>query len=145
VVWRRPSGTVPRRPRPRTSRPAKRQGAPPFRDFRELTTAAADDITWLVRDRSAAVHGAGLVDAVGAAPLPSGTPYAWIAGESGIVRSLRRHAVDERGIDRRAVTFVGYWRLGAGEDRLRAEAGTDEDPAAAATPTAGPGPGLGRR
>jgi NADPH-dependent ferric siderophore reductase len=35
------------------------------------------------------------------------------------VKELRRHLVQERGIDRRAVTFVGYWRRGLSEEQLR--------------------------
>lgn len=46
----------------------------------------------------------------------SGTPYAglyaWIAGESKIVTGLRRHLVNELGIDRTQVAFMGYWREG---------------------------------
>ena len=41
--------------------------------------------------------------------------YAWIAGEAGMVKVLRRLLVAERGIDRRAVAFMGYWRLGRAE------------------------------
>ncbi|MEV5210522.1 siderophore-interacting protein [Micromonospora sp. NPDC053740] len=37
---------------------------------------------------------------------------AWLAGEAGVIRTLRRHLVAERGLDRRAVAFMGYWRLG---------------------------------
>ncbi|MET8468049.1 SIP domain-containing protein, partial [Micromonospora zamorensis] len=44
---------------------------------------------------------------VATAPL-----YAWLAGEAGVIRTLRRHLVAERGLDRRAVAFMGYWRLG---------------------------------
>ncbi|MEV4122300.1 siderophore-interacting protein [Micromonospora sp. NPDC049645] len=44
---------------------------------------------------------------VAAVPL-----YAWLAGEAGVIRDLRRHLVTERGLDRRAVAFMGYWRLG---------------------------------
>ncbi|MEU8257546.1 siderophore-interacting protein [Micromonospora inaquosa] len=43
------------------------------------------------------------------APVPL---YAWLAGEAGVIRNLRRHLVAERGLDRRAVAFMGYWRLG---------------------------------
>ena len=46
-------------------------------------------------------------DEVPATPL-----YAWLAGEAGAIRTLRRHLVAERGLDRRAVAFMGYWRLG---------------------------------
>jgi NADPH-dependent ferric siderophore reductase len=38
--------------------------------------------------------------------------YAWIAGESGIVTGLRRLLVNELGMDRRQVAFMGYWRRG---------------------------------
>jgi NADPH-dependent ferric siderophore reductase len=54
--------------------------------------------------------GASIVDTVRQAALPSGTPYAWLAGEAGTVRTLRRHLIEERGYDRRAIDFAGYWR-----------------------------------
>jgi NADPH-dependent ferric siderophore reductase len=44
--------------------------------------------------------------------LPDAGLYAWLAGEAGVVRDLRRHLVQEAGIDRRSVAFMGYWRQG---------------------------------
>lgn len=41
--------------------------------------------------------------------------YAWIAGEAGVVKSLRRYLVREVGVDRHQVAFMGYWRLGRAE------------------------------
>ena len=41
--------------------------------------------------------------------------YAWLAGEAAVIRGLRRHLVTERGLDRRAVAFMGYWRRGRAE------------------------------
>ena len=38
--------------------------------------------------------------------------YAWIAGESKVVTGLRRLLVNELGMDRRQVAFMGYWRRG---------------------------------
>ena len=38
--------------------------------------------------------------------------YFWIAGESGVVTTLRRHLVKDLGIDRAQVAFMGYWRMG---------------------------------
>ena len=38
--------------------------------------------------------------------------YAWIAGESGMVTTLRRALVRDLGVDRRQVAFMGYWRRG---------------------------------
>ncbi|WP_105974393.1 siderophore-interacting protein [Streptomyces geranii] len=87
-------------------------------DIQDLTTAADAEITWLVRGAGAGTPTA--LEAVRAAQLPSAErPYAWIAGESSVVKELRRHLVRERGIDRRAVTFVGYWRRGLSEEQLR--------------------------
>jgi NADPH-dependent ferric siderophore reductase len=38
--------------------------------------------------------------------------YVWIAGESKVVTGLRRVLVDDLGLDRRQVAFMGYWRRG---------------------------------
>ncbi|MEW2298972.1 siderophore-interacting protein [Streptomyces sp. NPDC006655] len=86
-------------------------------DIQDVATAADAEITWLTGGRSA-------TEAVRAARLPCPAhPYAWIAGESGRVKELRRHLVGERGIDRRRVTFVGYWRRGLTEEQLRVAEG----------------------
>ncbi|MFI1362468.1 siderophore-interacting protein [Streptomyces griseochromogenes] len=86
-------------------------------DIQDVATEADAEITWLVRHDGSPTA----VDAVRAARLPAAErPYVWIAGESGRVKELRRHFVGERGIDRRRVTFVGYWRTGMTEEQLRA-------------------------
>ncbi|MEJ3746787.1 siderophore-interacting protein [Actinomycetes bacterium KLBMP 9797] len=46
----------------------------------------------------------------------AGELYAWLAGEAGVIKTLRRHLVSERGVDRRSVAFMGYWRRGRTED-----------------------------
>jgi NADPH-dependent ferric siderophore reductase len=38
--------------------------------------------------------------------------YAWIAGESWLVKALRRSLVTELEVDRVQVAFMGYWREG---------------------------------
>ncbi|MGO2750454.1 MAG: siderophore-interacting protein [Pseudoclavibacter sp.] len=38
--------------------------------------------------------------------------YVWVAGESKVVTTLRRHLVKDLGIDRAQVAFMGYWRRG---------------------------------
>lgn len=49
-------------------------------------------------------------------PLPDAVApadrYYWIAGEAGVVTTLRRHLVRDASIDRPQVAFMGYWRLG---------------------------------
>jgi NADPH-dependent ferric siderophore reductase len=41
-----------------------------------------------------------------------GDLYAWIAGESWMVKALRRCLVTELGVERGQVAFMGYWREG---------------------------------
>lgn len=48
--------------------------------------------------------------------LSGGGHYAWLAGESSVIRTLRRHLVTERGLDRESVAFMGYWRLGRADE-----------------------------
>jgi NADPH-dependent ferric siderophore reductase len=42
--------------------------------------------------------------------------YVWLAGEAGVVKGLRRHLVQEVGIPRTSVAFMGYWREGRTSD-----------------------------
>ncbi|WP_329554757.1 siderophore-interacting protein [Streptomyces sp. NBC_00696] len=89
-------------------------------DVQELVTDADAEVTWLVRDDQGVEGSPMALGALRAARLPAAErPYVWIAGESGQVKALRRHFVSERGIDRRRVTFVGYWRQGLSEEQLR--------------------------
>lgn len=41
--------------------------------------------------------------------------YAWLAGEAKVITTLRRHLVKELGVDRKQVSFMGYWRQGRAE------------------------------
>ncbi|MGX1312316.1 NADPH-dependent ferric siderophore reductase [Streptomyces calvus] len=97
-------------------------------DVHDPATAADAEVTWFVRgsedDGDGHVQDSPMaLDSVRAAELPPHErPYVWIAGESGCVKQLRRHFVGERGIDRRRVTFVGYWRRGMTEEQLREQA-----------------------
>jgi NADPH-dependent ferric siderophore reductase len=93
---------------------------PSLKDIQELLSPAEADLTWLVRDPLRR-PGALLLEEIRGTVLPDGAPYAWIAGESGMVKALRRHLVGERGIHRRLVEFTGYWRFGASEEELRTE------------------------
>jgi NADPH-dependent ferric siderophore reductase len=109
-------------------------------DALPLAGPAGVTVTWLGRDGGA--PGCRLVPAVAAAagrllPASAGTRaalpevdvdadilwevpeegaagplYAWLAGEAGVIRTLRRHLVADRGMDRGAVAFMGYWRIG---------------------------------
>ncbi|NUS10282.1 MAG: siderophore-interacting protein [Streptomyces sp.] len=76
-----------------------------------LPTKGEAEVSWLTRPAS-------VPEAVAAADLPAGRPYAWLAGEAALVRDVRRHLVGPRAFPRPDVTFTGYWRRGATEDAL---------------------------
>lgn len=50
-----------------------------------------------------------------AAAVSAGDPYVFLAGEAGLVRAMRRLAVDGAGMPKGAVSFMGYWRRGSAE------------------------------
>jgi NADPH-dependent ferric siderophore reductase len=54
--------------------------------------------------------------AKGGAALKSAVLYSWLAGEAGAIKAMRRTLVSGLGVDRRAVAFMGYWRLGKAEN-----------------------------
>jgi NADPH-dependent ferric siderophore reductase len=69
---------------------------------------------WVERPLSRAEDPAPLLDAVRALTLPkNGDGYAWAAGESQTAKLLRRHLLDERGLDKAFVKAAGYWKRGA--------------------------------
>jgi NADPH-dependent ferric siderophore reductase len=74
----------------------------------EQPLAGSATVHWV--HRGGRVAGEPLAAAVRAALLPDGSGQAWLAGESGCVRDLRRHLLDDRGFERRAVYATGYWR-----------------------------------
>jgi SAM-dependent methyltransferase len=80
-------------------------------------------VHWLHRGEAPAGRSDMLVEAVRNAEFPSGSVFAWLAAESGTVRALRRHLIEERGIDKRSIDFTGHWRLTLTQD----DAPTSED------------------
>ncbi|MGW1379314.1 siderophore-interacting protein [Streptomyces sp. NPDC002446] len=88
-----------------------------------FATRADVTVHWVHRDGVPPGHGDALPAAVRALPFPAGEVFAWLAGEAGTVRTLRRHLVDERGIDKRRIDFSGYWRRTLTQD----DAPTEED------------------
>jgi NADPH-dependent ferric siderophore reductase len=72
------------------------------------TYAVGSDVTVEWRHREDNAPGSCLSDAVAGEPYP--LDYAWVCGEAGGVRAVRRRLIDGWGLDRRRVTFSGYWR-----------------------------------
>ncbi|MCF3146737.1 siderophore-interacting protein [Streptomyces platensis] len=103
----------------------------------ELDVPAGAELTWLYR--GAAPVGRELVAAVRALDFPSGRVQAFVHGEAGFVKELRRLLRVEREIPREALSISGYWRTGHDEDGWQAakrdwnqQVEAEQEPAAAA-------------
>jgi NADPH-dependent ferric siderophore reductase len=84
----------------------------------DLDVPAGADVEWVHR---AGPPGAALVAAVLAAELPEGAVHAFVHGEAGLVRDLRRFLRVERLVPRERLSASGYWRLGRTDEGWRAE------------------------
>jgi len=77
----------------------------------ELTSEADLYAIWCYRDEAGSDNP--LLDAVREIVLPSGDGYAWAAGEASVIRAVRAHLVNERGVDKKRIRAAAYWRRGA--------------------------------
>ncbi len=77
------------------------------------------ELTWV--HRGDGVPGTALVAAVLSAPLPEGSVQAFVHGEAGAVRELRRWLRNTLAVPREQLSVSGYWRIGRTEDRWQAE------------------------
>lgn len=82
------------------------------------------DQRWLHRDPARPEQ---LLDALRAAGFPAGRVHAFVHGEAGLVRAVRRHLLAERGVARSALSVSGYWRLGRDEDGWQADKAAERD------------------
>lgn len=88
---------------------------PDLADAQRFATRADVDVAWLERGAPSRHAANAMVDMVRELELPRWGLYSWIAGESAMVKAVRRHLLSERGLDRAAITFMGYWRSGKAE------------------------------
>jgi NADPH-dependent ferric siderophore reductase len=84
----------------------------------ELATPGRLDIAWL--------HRAGepgdadlLAEAVAAAPFPPGRAHAFVHGEAGETRAVRRHLLADRGLRPDQLSCSPYWRRGMTDEAWR--------------------------
>jgi NADPH-dependent ferric siderophore reductase len=77
-------------------------------------------VQWVRRGVDRRPLGEALVEAVAALTFPPGAVQAFVHGEAGAVKSLRRLLKVERGIPMSRLSISGYWRLGADDEAWRA-------------------------
>ncbi|MDH2392624.1 siderophore-interacting protein [Streptomyces sp. HNM0663] len=75
-------------------------------------------VTWL--HRGGRPVGEALLAAVAALDFPEGEVCAFVHGEAGFVKELRRHLRLERGVPRESLSISGYWRQGKTDEAWRA-------------------------
>ncbi|MGN7702636.1 siderophore-interacting protein [Cellulosimicrobium sp. 22601] len=93
---------------------------PEAADAQDFRVPAGVELRWVVREGSAPegtdphtlLPGALALEAVRSADLPSAPVYAYAVGESTLATGVRRHLVNDRGVPKAHVDFVGYWRHG---------------------------------
>ncbi|UFN50053.1 siderophore-interacting protein [Roseomonas sp. OT10] len=85
-------------------------------------------LRWIFQDGREPGTGTALQDAVRAADWPAvGTPFVWVGAESIAAREIRAHVRDERGLDRRQMLVIGYWKRGMSETEYGAKLDHDRD------------------
>ncbi|QLE71312.1 siderophore-interacting protein [Streptomyces rectiverticillatus] len=84
----------------------------------KLELAEGVEVTWL--HRGEAPVGELLVEAVRALDFPAGDVQAFVHGEAGFVKELRRYLRVEREVPRGRLSVSGYWRRGHDEDGWQA-------------------------
>jgi NADPH-dependent ferric siderophore reductase len=83
-----------------------------------LTAPEGVSLRWVHRGERPL--GEALVEAVAGLSFPDGEPQAFVHGEAGVVKELRRLLKLERGIAQSQLSISGYWRLGATDEAWRA-------------------------
>ncbi|WP_116050971.1 siderophore-interacting protein [Amycolatopsis palatopharyngis] len=89
-----------------------------------LATKADAQVRWLHRSA-----GDDLGTTVRALDFPAATVQAFVHGEAGIVRELRGHLLDERGVRKDLLSISGYWRRGKVDEAWRAEKAAERESA----------------
>lgn len=81
-------------------------------DALEFEHPAGVDVVWITRPHSA-VPGSLALGRLRDLELPDAPFHAYAAGEQSLASGVRKHLVGERGVDKNAVSFCGYWKIGA--------------------------------
>jgi NADPH-dependent ferric siderophore reductase len=79
----------------------------------KLESPARFQVTWLPHGGAVGRVGRRLEQAVREFLFPEGNGRVWIGCEAGVMRDIRRHLLNERGMDRARAHTQGYWKYGA--------------------------------
>ena len=85
-------------------------------------------VDWFYRDGVPAARSTLLHDAVRDVDIPEQQDVsAWVSGESGVVRGIRRHLRQDRGLQANSVLAIGYWKAGMAEPDYHDKYNHDRD------------------
>jgi NADPH-dependent ferric siderophore reductase len=84
----------------------------------ELDTPGRLDLAWLHRNGGSVDEGV-LADALSALEFPDGRVHAFVHGEAGETRAVRRHLLADRGVDPDRLSCSPYWRRGMTDEAWR--------------------------
>jgi NADPH-dependent ferric siderophore reductase len=83
-------------------------------DRQTIASRAELAVTWL---QEHTLPGIASLQTLTRKPLPSGPGYVWIAGESDVVRALRAHYLDARGLEAHRISATENWKIGQAAHR----------------------------
>lgn len=76
----------------------------------ELPAKSNHKVIWA--ERKGRVPGEALLEALAAIEWPAGEVYAFAGGEASAMRDVRRHVLNERGLERENLRMSGHWKRG---------------------------------
>lgn len=79
-------------------------------DIQPVAAPAGVDVRWI--ERGSARAGDAALEELRGLRIADDLAYAYSAGEQALATGARRHLVRDRGMDKRRITFTGYWKLG---------------------------------
>ncbi len=84
-----------------------------------IATPGALHLIWLYRNGAEHTAESRVLDEIVSLALPDGRGQAFVHGEAGMVREVRRHLVNERGMDLDKLSATGYWKFRRDEEGWR--------------------------
>jgi NADPH-dependent ferric siderophore reductase len=96
-------------------------------DYQPLECPGDLRVDWLHRDGYPGELENLLVERVRELEFPAGRVHAFVHGETGSVKLLRRHLLGERGLTPAQLSISGYWRRGYDDESHRALKAAERD------------------